>query len=176
MTAKYDKERIRELFLKEKGDIQAVSRYSDTPNSLSTIAKYAREGGWYNELLSMDAVRSVGGAGKGQAKNSEDSDTERLERIRSVLYQFLVPGTAEGLDMLELRPKTYTEAVKCYLDVDSRIDGKRSKGSNSELGPWGEIVLRCMSSPEGKREEETGNQTMADGNEKSTSDAKPADH
>jgi hypothetical protein len=76
-----------------------------------------------------------------------EEDVERLERIRAVLYQFLVPGTG-NLDALELRPKTYTEAVKSYLEVDSRIDEKKGKGQSSGLNEWKEMILRCLSLPE----------------------------
>ena len=89
--------------------------------------------------MEIDMRRIVGG---------EDDDVERLKRIRSVLYQFLVPEPSEELDVLELRPKTYTEAVKCYLEVDSRINEKRGKRSSPRLGRWEDIVLRCLSSPE----------------------------
>lgn len=108
----------------------------------------------------------------------EDDDIERLKRIRSVLYQFLVPGTAEGLDMLELRPKTYTEAVKCYLEVDLRINEKKGEGSSPGLGRWEEIVLRC-SSPSGVARREVENRSprtrgSTDKHEASLNDAKSA--
>ena len=105
-------------------------------------------------------------------------DVERLERIRSVLYQFLVPGASEELDALELRPKTYTEAVKCYLEVDSRIDEKRGEGPDSGLGRWAEIVRRCSSSPEvmGREAGDRSPRTLGltDSDEAAFSDAKSA--
>jgi len=111
--------------------------------------------------------------------SGEDDDVGRLERIRSVLYQFLVPGTSEELDALELRPKTYTEAVKCYLEVDLRIDEKKGEQTSSGLGRWEEIVRRCLSSPEvmGKevRDRSPSMLGLADGNETAFGDARPAD-
>ena len=109
----------------------------------------------------------------------EDDDVGRLERIRSVLYQFLVPGASEELDVLELKPKTYTEAVKCYLEVDSRIDEKKGKRPDSGLGRWEEIVRRCSCSPEVVRKE-VGNRSphtrgLTDRDEAAFSDARSAD-
>lgn len=170
MSARYDRERIHRLFLEEKGDVRAVLRHPDTPRQPRTVAKYAQEGDWYADLSSNTGDSPVidfdmaspaqsasinepvaNSAAKSDMKQTsdvaEDNDVERLRRIRSVLYQFLVPGTWEGLDMLELRPKTYTEAVKCYMDVDSRIDEKKGKGTSSVLDRWEKIVLRCLPSP-----------------------------
>jgi len=79
-------------------------------------------------------------------------DIRRLERIKQVIYQFLTRGTAEGID--ELKPKTYNEAVKCYLEVDSRIDEKRGKPSASGLPPWEKMLRRYVSSSENEEDEE----------------------
>jgi hypothetical protein len=159
VATKYDREKIHRLFLNEKGNVQAVSLHPDTPSS-RTIARYAQEGNWHAELSDRSDNRSTPSKSAKLTKptkssddfcgfdDSEDKDDiERLERILSVLYQFLVPGTLEGLDMLELKPKTYAEAVKCYLEVDSRIDGKKGKHTDSGLDRWEDIVRRCLPSP-----------------------------
>ena len=159
MTTRYDREKIHRLFLEEKGNIQAVSLHPDTPSS-RTIARYAQEGNWYAELSDRSDNRSIRSKSAKLTKptksfrdfddfddSDDEDDIEKLERILSVLYQFLVPGTLEGLDMLELKPKTYTEAVKCYLEVDLRIDGKKGKHTDSGLDRWEDIVRRCLPSP-----------------------------
>jgi len=159
MAIRYDRERMHKLFLEEKGDIRAVLSHPDTPKSPWTIAKYAQEGGWYKELSEVhpsakddldsgwDKKPVVESKGSQVVDEAED-DIKRLERVRSVIYQFLVPGLSGEPDMGELKPKTYTEAVKCYLEVDSRIDEKKGKPSNSPFRSWEEILRRCISPSE----------------------------
>jgi hypothetical protein len=133
MPKKYNKERIHKLFLETKGDIRLVMGHKGTPRTRRTIDHYAKEEGWYDEL---------------SAHCIQDDDIERLEKVRSVIYQFLIQEPSHSAENLELKPKTYTEAVKCYLDIDTRIDEKKGKSSNIESNSWEDIIKRCMSSDE----------------------------
>lgn len=77
--------------------------------------------------------------------DDDSDDIEKLKQVKNVLYQFLIPNPSSKMEGLELKPKTYGEAVKCYLDIDSRINDKKSKSSNTEVNAWEEIMRRCMS-------------------------------
>ena len=143
MTTRYDRERIHRLFLKERGNIRAVMGYKGTPKSPNTIRRYAKEGRWHEELLGN--LKSEKGSGNKCKRKNENSnkgmvDISKLEQIKEIIYEFLVPNTSERIKTLILRPKTYSEAIKCYLEVDSRIDEKREKLSNSNFGKWEEII------------------------------------
>ena len=143
MTTQYNRERIHRLFLKERGNIRAVMGYKGTPKSPNTIRRYAKEGRWHEELL--DNSRRERGSGNKCKNKNEDSnkgkvDIGKLEQIKEIIYEFLVPNPSERIKALILKPKTYTEAIKCYLEVDSRIDEKREKLSNSNFGRWEEII------------------------------------
>ena len=78
--------------------------------------------------------------------DDDSDDIEKLKKVKNVIYQFLIPNPSGKMEGLELKPKTYGEAVKCYLDIDSRINDKKSKFSNPGLNTWEEIMRRCMSS------------------------------
>jgi hypothetical protein len=78
--------------------------------------------------------------------DDDSDDIEKLRQVKNVLYQFLIPNPSGKMEGLELKPKTYAEAVKCYLDIDSRISDKKSKTTNSGFSAWEEIMRRCMSS------------------------------
>ena len=78
--------------------------------------------------------------------DDDSDDIEKLKQVKNVLYQFLIPNPSGKMEGLELKPKTYGEAVKCYLDIDSRINDKKNKSSTSEFNAWEEIMRRCMSS------------------------------
>ncbi len=78
--------------------------------------------------------------------DDDSDDIEKLKQVKNVLYQFLIPNPSGKMEGLELKPKTYSEAVKCYLDIDSRINDKKSKSTNSGFNTWEEIMRRCMSS------------------------------
>ena len=149
MPKRYDKDRIYRLFLEFKGNISTVMSHDDTPKSRKTIRKYAKDGGWYKELSSSN-VNTDNKITKGykfdkKVLNADSDDIEKLEKVRSTLYKFLVSESLENQVNLELKPKTYTEAVKCYLDIDSRIEEKKNKTSGSESKSWEEIIKRCIS-------------------------------
>jgi len=167
MSTIYNKERIHKLFLQMSGDIQAMIRHDNMPKLPRTIKQYAKEGRWYEELsdntnqnvvtVCEDGFSDDAGS-KSRAlieKKSEEAtididsdDIKKLEQVKGVIYKFLVPSSSDKsdkMDGLELKPKTYAEAVKCYLDVDSRIDEKKDKSSNSGVNLWEEIIRRCMS-------------------------------
>ena len=78
--------------------------------------------------------------------DDDSDDIEKLKKVKNVIYQFLIPNPPDKMEGLELKPKTYGEAVKCYLDIDSRINDKKSKSTNSGFNAWEEIMRRCMSS------------------------------
>jgi hypothetical protein len=78
--------------------------------------------------------------------DDDSDDIEKLKKVKNVIYQFLIPNPPGKLEGLELKPKTYGEAVKCYLDIDSRINDKKNKSSNSGFNVWEDIMRRCMSS------------------------------
>jgi hypothetical protein len=164
MSTRYDKERIHKLFLKMRGDIQAVIRHDSMPKSPRTIKQYAKEGRWYEELsdntnqnvvtVCEDGFSDDAGSksralieekDKDATIDTDSDDIKKLEQVKGVIYKFLVPSSSDKMDGLELKPKTYAEAVKCYLDVDSRIDEKKDKSSNSGVNLWEEIIRRCMS-------------------------------
>ena len=134
MPILYDKERIHKLFLEYKGNFDSIMLKDNMPKSQKTIRKYAKEGGWYGELNDYD-----GGL-------SESDDIVKLEKIRSNIYKFLVASSLENQDSTELKPKTYTEAVKCYLEVDSRIGERKEKISSPKSSTWEEIIRNCITS------------------------------
>lgn len=143
MTTLYNKERIHKLFLREKGNIRAVMGHKGTPKSINTIKRYAKEGRWYEELAGISKDQSDDKAKiESQKGNSEkiNIDIEKLEQIKGIIYEFLMPSPSERVKTLVSKPKTYAEAVKCYLEVDSRIDEKKEKLSNSNIGKWEEII------------------------------------
>jgi len=137
------------------------------PKSQQTIKRYAKEGRWYEELseeIKFDqstvtickdeylkdlenGTETLNEEKEANVVIDDDSDDiEKLKKVKSVIYQFLIPNPSGKMEGLELKPKTYGEAVKCYLDIDSRINDKKSKSSNSGLNAWEEIMRRCMSS------------------------------
>jgi len=170
MAIRYDKERIHKLFLNTKGDIKAVMQNDNVPRSQRTIKQYAKEGKWYEELSEsfisdQNAITVCGDEYSEYTENRAETlkeekeldvpmdadldDIEKLEHIKNVIYQFLIPNPSDKKDGLELKLKTYGEAVKCYLDIDSRINEKKSKSSNIEVNTWEEII-RCCMSPNGE--------------------------
>ena len=146
MSAIYDKERIHRIFLQKKGNIQAMMRHKNMPKSPRTIKQYAKEGRWYEELYRVNQ-NEVSKENKNETViiNTDSDDIKKLEQVKGVIYNFLVTNSSDKMDGLELKPKTYTEAVKCYLDIDSRIDEKRGKPSNAKTNTWEEIIRRCAS-------------------------------
>jgi hypothetical protein len=150
MWAKFDKERIYKLFLEERGNIQAVMNHKDTPKSPKTIRRYAKDGRWHEKLPENNHCKKVGAKKLGD-KNRVDivddglKDIDGLEQIKEAIYKFLVLSSPEKNDNTELKPKTYAEAVKCYLDIDSRIEEKKGKSSDSTSSPWEEIMRRVSS-------------------------------
>lgn len=143
MTERYNRERIHKLFLREKGNVRAVMGYKGTPKSINTIKRYAKEGGWYEELPRISGVQKDGESKlESQGRNSDKVkiDIGKLEQIKEIIYEFLMPSPSERVKTLVLKPKTYAEAVKCYLELDSRIDEKKEKLSNSNIGKWEEII------------------------------------
>ncbi len=132
MPISYDRERIHRLFLEYKGNVDSIMLHSNMPKSQKTIKRYAKEGGWYDELDGY-----AGGLG-------EIDDIAKLKKIRSNIYKFLISGSLGDQDNTELKPKTYTEAVKCYLEVDSRIDEKREDVSSPKSNSWEEIIKKCI--------------------------------
>jgi hypothetical protein len=166
-TIRYDRERIHKLFLQTKGDIHAVMRHHNMPKSQQTIKRYAKEGRWYDEFskeikfdqstvtVCEDEYPKDLGNGTETLKEEKETnvfidddsdDIEKLKQVKNVIYQFLIPNPSVKMEGLELKPKTYGEAVKCYLDIDSRINEKKSKSTSSGLSAWEEIIRRCMSS------------------------------
>jgi hypothetical protein len=164
MSTIYNKERIHRLFLQTSGDIQAMIRHDNMPKSPRTIKRYAKEGRWYEELsdntnqnivtICEDIFSEDSGSNpkalieKKSEKatiNTDSDEIKKLEQVKGVIYKFLVPNSSDKMDELELKPKTYTEAVKCYLDIDSRLDQKKGKSSSSETDAWGEIMRHCAS-------------------------------
>lgn len=135
--SKYNKERIHKLFLECCGDISSIMRHKATPRSRKTIRKYAKEGGWYNELPSTTKRNR-------ETIDSKSDDIEKLENVKSVVYKFLIPETSDELKEFGLRPKTYAEAVKCYLEIDSRIDEKMNKSSSSVCRSWEDIIKHVI--------------------------------
>ncbi|MDQ1328761.1 MAG: hypothetical protein QG641_2047 [Candidatus Poribacteria bacterium] len=135
------------------------------PKSQQTIKCYAKEGRWYEKL--SEEIKFDQGICKDEylkdlengtetlneekeanvAIDDDSDDIEKLKKVKNVIYQFLIPNPSGKMEGLELKPKTYSEAVKCYLDIDSRINDKKSKSSNSGFNAWEEIMRRCMSSP-----------------------------
>ena len=130
MPVLYDKEKIHKLFLECNGDFESIMIHKGMPKSRRTIKKYAIEGGWYKELSNNYEV-------------SELDSIIRLEKIRTKIYDFLIEPFIDENEK-ELRPKTYNEAVKCYLEVDSRIDEKRDKISGSGIKSWEDILRDCV--------------------------------
>ncbi len=150
MYKRYNVERIRKLFIQENGDIKAVMRYRNTPSSAKTILRYAKEGNWYKELsgtkdkkASDNDVNTDKNSSKDSMLNDEKCEIKNLEQLRAIIYNFLVPNDNSLFDVMKLKPKTYTEAVKCYLEVDSRIDEKRRGNPSSGINKWEEIIRRC---------------------------------
>lgn len=149
MTKRYNKERIHKLFLKENGDIKAVMRHRNTPSSSKTILRYAKEGDWYKELSETNKKRNDGQSFEGSLitndcmPENKKNEIKNLEQIRAIIYNFLVPCDNSLFDAMKLKPKTYTEAVKCYLEVDSRLDEKRRGNPSSGINKWEEILRRC---------------------------------
>ena len=147
--------------------IHAVMRHRNMPKSQQTIKCYAKEGGCYEKLseeIRFDQSTVIIGKddylkdfenGTETLKEEKETnvvidddsdDIEKLKQVKNVLYQFLIPPNPSGkMEGLELKPKTYGEAVKCYLDIDSRINDKKSKSTNTEVNAWEEIMRRCMS-------------------------------
>jgi hypothetical protein len=175
-TIRYDREKIHRIYLLTKGDIHAVMRHRNMPKSQQTIKRYAKEGRWYEELskkiepnqsnltilvppsnVRTDCENEYPKDLENRAEilkeeketnviiDDDSDDIEKLKQVKNVLYQFLIPNPS-GMKELELKPKTYGEAVKCYLDIDSRINDKKSKSTNSGFNAWEEIMRRCMSS------------------------------
>ncbi len=143
MITRYDRERIHRLFLRENGNIRAVMGHRGMPKSPNTIKRYAKEGKWYEELLNSPRVQRVKGNKFGiktEGDNKVTVDIVKLEQIKEIIYEFLMPNPSERVKTLILRPKTFAEAVKCYLEVDSRIDEKKEKVSNSSINKWEEII------------------------------------
>jgi hypothetical protein len=146
MSTIYDKERIHRLFLQKKGNIQAVMRHKNMPKSPRTIKQYAKEGRWYEELYGVNQNEvSKENKDKTVIISTDSDDIKKLEQVKGVIYSFLVPNLSDKMDSLELKPKTYAEAVKCYLEVDSRIDEKSGKPLNPKTNTWEEIMRRCAS-------------------------------
>ena len=150
MWARFDKERIHKLFLEERGNIRAVVNHKSTPKSPNTIRRYAKDGRWHEELPETNHCQKVSAKKRGN-KNRVDivddglKDIDGLEQIKEAIYKFLVLSSPEKNDNTELKPKTYAEAVKCYLDIDSRIEEKKGKSSDSTSSPWEEIIRRVSS-------------------------------
>jgi len=141
MPKLYDKKRIHKLFLRYRGDIGAVMKHNNMPVSRKTIRRYAKNGRWYDEL----SCNNEGIANTDIDKSLEKIDSyeiENLEKIRSDLYKYIT--STEKQTGIELKPKTYAEAIKCYLDIDFRIDEKKSKINDSEFGSWENIIKRCI--------------------------------
>lgn len=152
MFKKYNRERIHKLFIKENGNIQAIMRYRNTPSSARTIIRYAKEGNWYKELSEDNKSNKQSSESdfiaakdiiEDSMLNNERYEIKNLEQIRAIIYNFLVPNDNSLFDAMRLKPKTYTEAVKCYLEVDSRIDEKRKGNPNSGIVKWEEIMRLC---------------------------------
>lgn len=133
----YDKKKIHNLFLRYGGDIGAIMKHNNMPVSRKTIRSYAKKGGWYDELSRNNEKKA-----KSDVDNIAFYDIENLEKIRSDLYKYLT-STKRQADT-DLKPKTYSEAIKCYLDIDSRIDEKKSKIIDSESRTWEKIIKRCI--------------------------------
>lgn len=155
MYKRYNVERIHKLFIQENGDIKAVMRYRNTPTSAKTILRYAEKGNWYKELSGIKDKRSSDNDINTDKSNIKDSvlndekcEIKNLEQLRAIIYNFLVPSDNQLFDVMKLKPKTYTEAVKCYLEVDSRIDEKRRGNPNSGISKWEEIIRRCAMNSE----------------------------
>jgi hypothetical protein len=150
MWARFDKEGIHKLFLEERGNIRAVMNHKGTPKSPNTIRRYAKDGRWHEKLPENNQCKQVGAKKLGD-KNRVDivddglKDIDGLEQIKEAIYKFLVLSSPEKNDNTELKPKTYAEAVKCYLDIDSRIEEKKGKSSDSTSSPWEEIMRRVSS-------------------------------
>ncbi|MGB9597263.1 MAG: hypothetical protein ACPL7B_13360 [Candidatus Poribacteria bacterium] len=143
MTGRYNRERVHRLFLREQGNIRAVMGYKGAPKSINTIKRYAKEGKWYEELAKISEVQGDGRGKFGSQSRNRDKvniDVRKLEQIKAIIYEFLMPSPSERVKTLVLKPKTYAEAVKCYLEVDSRIDEKLEKLSNKSIGRWEEII------------------------------------
>ena len=161
MWSRFDKEKIHKLFLEERGNIRAVMNHRNTPKSPNTIERYAKDGRWHEELTKDNHYKKVRETKQGSKndKPRELSDKKigtgivddglkeinRLERVKKVIYKFLVLSSPEKNDNTKLQPKTYAEAVKCYLDIDSRIEEKKGKSSGSGSSRWEEIMRRVSS-------------------------------
>jgi hypothetical protein len=161
MWARFDKEGIHKLFLEERGNIRAVMNHKGTPKSPNTIRRYAKDGRWHEELPENNrckkvSVKKLGTKNNKPKKLSEEKnrvdvvddglkDIDGLEQIKEAIYKFLVLSSSEKNDNTELKPKTYAEAVKCYLDIDSRIEEKKGKSSDITSSPWEEIMRRVSS-------------------------------
>ncbi|HGJ66949.1 TPA: hypothetical protein ENS27_16440 [bacterium] len=141
MPKLYDKKKIHRLFLRYQGNIGEIMKHNNMPVSRKTIRRYAENNGWYDELPNNN--EDIGNTDIDRSLDKIDTyDIENLEKIRSDLYKYIT--STENQTGIELKPKTYTEAIKCYLDIDSRIDERKSKINNSESGSWEKIIKRCI--------------------------------
>jgi len=75
------------------------------------------------------------------AKPGNHESMRDLKKIRSNIFNYLISHYQDCLADGELK-KTYIEAVKCYLEIDTRIDEKNTRKSGSVLTRWEEIVQR----------------------------------
>lgn len=129
MPTLYDREKIHKLFLKYEGDLNSIMARKGTPKSKKTIKRYAIKCGWYDELARI---------------RHKPDDLTRLEEVRASIYRILISDQLDNQKNSELKPKTYTEAVKCYLDVDLRIDEKLGRITDSESDHWKDILRDCV--------------------------------
>jgi len=74
----------------------------------------------------------------------DDERTEMLKNIRLIAYRFITQ-TDNSDPILEghiLKPKTYAEAVKAFLDADERLNDEKC-ATETKMNNWQAVLERC---------------------------------
>lgn len=155
-----DIERIHEAFIESGGQIRNSAQR--TGFGRSTVSKYAKAGGWYEELIQIDMEslnrkaeqsRSLplpnadnDGMAQEQGKEDEEEAIVQLRTLRRILFKAIIgheEPEATDKSQLKIKPKTLSEAIKVLLDIDKRILEREEDQNIAIPVPYQNILARC---------------------------------
>jgi len=157
-----DIERIHEAFIESGGQIRNSAQR--TGFGKSTVSKYAKARGWYEELIQIDTeslnrkaeqsralqLPNLDNEGMAQEQGKEDEEEEeaivQLRTLRKILFKAIIgheEPEATDKSQLKIKPKTLSEAIKVLLDIDKRILEREEDQNIAIPGPYQNILARC---------------------------------
>jgi len=145
-------EKIHKAFIETSGFVRKTAKH--TGFGKSTVSRYAKSRGWYEELSNMDLGLDTQ-ANKDEAQEGKERITANLRKIRQFLFdEIMGDGEPKKTDQssLKIAPRTLSEAVKALIDVDKRISEREDTQQDVISNPYRRILENCARMAKGESE------------------------